>query len=82
MLELSVVTVKSPKDALERLRVQHDVFDLVVTDLHMPEMNGIELQKQVDEEFKLPVISKCHFGLKMYFFNFKFFDSLRGLNEP
>ncbi|CAK7337171.1 unnamed protein product [Dovyalis caffra] len=55
-LELVVVTVKSPFDALSTLRLRKGVFDLVVTDLHMPEMNGMELQKQVDEEFKLPVI--------------------------
>ena len=36
-------------------------FDLVITDLHMPVMNGLELQKQVEKEFKLPVISECHF---------------------
>ncbi|KAJ6869721.1 hypothetical protein NC651_034440 [Populus alba x Populus x berolinensis] len=55
-LELTVVAVKNPFDALSTLRLKKDVFDLVVTDLHMPEMNGMELQHQVDEEFKLPVI--------------------------
>ncbi|KAG6746427.1 hypothetical protein POTOM_050967 [Populus tomentosa] len=55
-LELTVVTVKNPFDALSTLRLKKGVFDLVVTDLHMPEMNGMELQHQVDEEFKLPVI--------------------------
>ncbi|KAL9375872.1 hypothetical protein Peur_032751 [Populus x canadensis] len=55
-LELFVVTVKNPFDALSTLRLKKGVFDLVVTDLHMPEMNGMELQQQVDEEFKLPVI--------------------------
>ncbi|XP_011041635.1 PREDICTED: two-component response regulator ARR1 [Populus euphratica] len=55
-LELTVVSVKNPFDALSTLRLKKGVFDLVVTDLHMPEMNGMELQHQVDEEFKLPVI--------------------------
>jgi len=58
-LELFVVTVKNPFDALSTLRLKKGLFDLVVTDLHMPEMNGMELRQQVDEEFKLPVISKC-----------------------
>jgi two-component response regulator (ARR-B family) len=58
-LELTVVTVKKPFDALSILRLKKGLFDLVVSDLHMPEMNGMELQKQVEEEFKLPVISKC-----------------------
>ncbi|KAK7825565.1 putative two-component response regulator arr21 [Quercus suber] len=49
-----VVAVRNPLDALATLRMQK--FDLVITDLHMPVMNGLELQKQVEEEFKLPVI--------------------------
>ncbi|XP_048421839.1 two-component response regulator ARR11-like [Pyrus x bretschneideri] len=44
------------KDALATLREQKGAFDLVVTDLHMPEMDGFELQKHVRDEFKLPVI--------------------------
>ncbi|KAJ8752865.1 hypothetical protein K2173_008600 [Erythroxylum novogranatense] len=55
-LELSVVTVKSPLDALLQLRLKQGVFDLVVTDLYMPVMNGIELQQHVNEEFNLPVV--------------------------
>ncbi|XP_031259538.1 two-component response regulator ARR2-like [Pistacia vera] len=51
------MTVKSPVDALATVRTRHDRIDLVLTDLHMPEMNGIELQRQIEEEFKhLPVI--------------------------
>lgn len=56
---ISVATVKTPVDALSTLRA-YPGFDLVVTDLHMPEMNGIELQKQINREFKLPVISKYY----------------------
>ncbi|KAF5480350.1 hypothetical protein F2P56_001109 [Juglans regia] len=53
-LKYAVVTVRNPLDALATLRMQK--FDLVVTDLHMPVMNGFELQKEVEEEFQLPVI--------------------------
>ena len=56
---ISVATVKTPVDALSTLRA-HPGIDLVVTDLHMPEMNGIELQRQINREFKLPVISKYY----------------------
>ncbi|XVF50761.1 hypothetical protein PTKIN_Ptkin04bG0129300 [Pterospermum kingtungense] len=51
-----VATVKNSIDALTTLRAHPTGIDLVVTDLHMPEMNGIELQKQINREFKLPVI--------------------------
>ncbi|XP_030533143.1 putative two-component response regulator ARR13 [Rhodamnia argentea] len=52
--QYEVVTVKHPIDALATLRENQDSFDLVVTDYHMPDMNGLELQDQVLEEFKLP----------------------------
>ena len=52
------MSVKNPLDALATLRTQKGLIDLVVTDLHMPYMNGFELQQQIDREFKLPVISE------------------------
>ncbi|KAK9293259.1 hypothetical protein L1049_021250 [Liquidambar formosana] len=51
-----VMTVRHPLDALSTLRVRRNLFQLVITDVHMPDMDGFELQKQVDEEFQLPVI--------------------------
>ncbi|KAL9409609.1 hypothetical protein AB3S75_047929 [Citrus x aurantiifolia] len=54
--DYDVVTVTRPVEALATVRIQRDI-DLVVTDLHMPEMNGIELQKEINEEFThLPVM--------------------------
>jgi CheY-like chemotaxis protein len=53
----SAVPVESGEDALESLR--DEAFDLVITDLDMPDMNGIELLRQVrrDERLRsLPVI--------------------------
>ncbi|XVE64159.1 hypothetical protein DITRI_Ditri07aG0079700 [Diplodiscus trichospermus] len=50
-----VASVTTPVDALSTLRA-HPGIDLVVTDLHMPQMNGIELQRQINREFKVPVI--------------------------
>lgn len=71
LLSYSVVTARNPLDALATLRMQK--FDLVITDLHMPIMDGLELQKHVKEEFKLPVISKGNITLMTSFF-LSFFD--------
>ncbi|KAH6756787.1 hypothetical protein C2S51_038893 [Perilla frutescens var. frutescens] len=52
-----VVTVKHPKDALCTLRIKGGAFDLVVSDVHMPDMNGFELQQAIAQEFNdLPVV--------------------------
>ncbi|KAF4359406.1 hypothetical protein F8388_005663 [Cannabis sativa] len=58
---LPVMTVKNPLDALATLRTQKGLIDLVVTDFHMPYMNGFQLQEQIDKEFQLPVISKYYY---------------------
>ncbi|KAM7273342.1 hypothetical protein ACFE04_028006 [Oxalis oulophora] len=50
-----VVTSNTPMDALSTLRGQGGI-DLVVTDLHMPEMNGFELQEIIQLEFNVPVV--------------------------
>ncbi|KAK4338962.1 hypothetical protein RND71_040424 [Anisodus tanguticus] len=54
-----VVTVKNAKDALCILQIRADKFDLVVTDVHIPEMNGFELQRVIDKEFDISVV--CEF---------------------
>ena len=56
------MSVKNPLDALATLlRTRKGLIDLVVTDFHMPYMNGFQLQEQVDKEFQLPVISEYHY---------------------
>jgi two-component system chemotaxis sensor kinase CheA len=50
----SVRTATDGVDALERLRYQP--FDLVVSDVQMPRMNGFELTRQVKSQFGLPVL--------------------------
>ncbi|XP_057803700.1 two-component response regulator ARR10-like [Salvia miltiorrhiza] len=54
--QYDVVTVKHPNDALCTLRIKGGAFDLVVSDVHMPDMNGFELQRAIAKEFKLPVV--------------------------
>ncbi len=41
-----VVSFENPKKALSYLKENHDI-DLIITDIHMPEMDGITLSKKV-----------------------------------
>lgn len=56
------MTVKHPNDALCTLRVKE--FDLVVSDVHMPDMNGFELQAAIAQEFNLPVVCEYQYYYK------------------
>jgi CheY-like chemotaxis protein len=50
-----IITVASGTEAIERI-AKHDVA-LVVTDYHMPEMNGLELAEQINSHTPhIPVI--------------------------
>lgn len=53
--EYQVVYAEHGKAALERLEL--DVPDLVVTDIHMPEMNGLEFVKAAKVQYPMiPVV--------------------------
>ena len=59
-----MTAVKHPYDALSALR--ENSYDLVMSDVHMPNMNGYELQKHINEAFRLPVICEFLFPVNIY----------------
>ena len=46
-------------DALQLLRESEAPFDLVLSDVYMPDMDGFKLMEQVALELDVPVISAC-----------------------
>ena len=54
----SVTTTNQAIKALRMLRENKDKFDLIITDVHMPDMDGFKLLELVGLEMDLPVISK------------------------
>lgn len=55
----SVTTCGKATDALSLLREDINKFDLVISDVYMPDMDGFKLLELVGLEMDLPVISKC-----------------------
>ncbi|KAJ6807683.1 two-component response regulator ARR1-like [Iris pallida] len=54
--QYQVTVCNRAKGALEILRQKKDGFDLVLSDLHMPDMDGFKLLEHIGLEMDLPVI--------------------------
>src|SRR5688500_5940750 len=46
----------SGKEALEILNQSGQRFDLVITDMQMPDMDGLQLSQQIKIKYNLPII--------------------------
>lgn len=57
MFFFAVTTSNQAIDALNLLRSEKGRFDLVISDVHMPDMDGFKLLELVGLEMDLPVIS-------------------------
>lgn len=53
------------RDALNLLRERKDGYDIVISDVNMPDMDGFKLLELVGLEMDLPVISK--FSIMRFF---------------
>lgn len=57
-LGVSVTKCSRAEDALSLLRRYKNGFDVVLSDVHMPDMDGFKLLEYIGLEMDLPVISK------------------------
>lgn len=58
MVVVAVTTATNGFDGLKMLRENRKNFDLVISDVAMPDMDGFKLLELVGLEMDLPVISK------------------------
>lgn len=56
---VAVTSCSEAKVALDLLREKKGCFDVVLSDVHMPDMDGFKLLEHVGLEMDLPVISEC-----------------------
>lgn len=56
----AVTITNQAQTALKLLRENKNKFDLVISDVDMPDMDGFKLLELVGLEMDLPVISKNH----------------------
>lgn len=57
-LLFSVTTCGLAREALKLLRERKDGYDIVISDVNMPDMDGFKLLEHVGLEMDLPVLSQ------------------------
>lgn len=60
---VAVTTCCLAREALSLLRERKDGYDIVISDVNMPDMDGFKLLEHVGLEMDLPVISQCYASL-------------------
>ncbi len=76
-----IVNVQSARFALHKLQEEH--FDLILSDIQMPGMDGIELIKTIRAKFpNLPVIVLSAFDTDKFKDDFKTFEHLEIIAKP
>lgn len=55
--------------ALSLLREKKNGYDVVISDVHMPDMDGFKLLEHIGLEMDLPVISEYLVSIILYGFN-------------
>ena len=68
LLFASVTTCCLARHALNLLRERKDGYDIVISDVNMPDMDGFKLLEHVGLEMDLPVISRFSFNNILNFF--------------
>lgn len=58
LLDVAVTTCGLAREALRLLRERKDGYDIVISDVNMPDMDGFKLLEHVGLELDLPVISE------------------------
>ena len=68
-----VTTCGLARDALNLLRERKGGYDIVISDVYMPDMDGFKLLEQVGLEMDLPVMSRFFSHTLEFYFNANLF---------